>query len=904
MDEINVDVIVSNGTNVEVNSPSTSVNAFVNLPPPLQSTTDSPSIDYNAHVILPGPQGPPGIQGPVGPQGPQGNISGINDLNAQLIYLSGQDGVNIYTDNYNTIFISGNSGYFQSLINTTNNNLNITGNTLAADLLTTGITLQTNINTVASNLITTGNTLSTNLVSTGNFLSKKIDDLSGVSVLTYGNQLILGNKTFNGNTIINNLTITGTETIVNTSVLNVANPYLLLNISGGASDGGIFFVTGSGLTGINDAGPIIGFDHSNKFKFGISTRNSDLSPLPDIASVQDIIAYSGVADNKFATIINLNSTGNDLQTQINTLSNKVIYTTGNQIKSGRLAIGDTILNATNPYTLSLQSNNQDTFLEILNSGGAGKGAFFGMNEDRLELYNYQGGDILFLTSENVSEGIERLYIKNNGNIGIGTNIPSEKLEVAGNIKANNLVYNTGNQTISGDTTFIDKINIKAIDGSSVGYIEGTSFANSHQTLKIQTAGQDENYIEINSAQNSINLGEDLFNITNNNGTLNFNSTNDENIAINGTRSLSADNISASFKEVLVNNRIDIKASDGELVGFISGESNSGSTQTLIINGFGGTDEQNVRIQSAGNSIQFGEANFTITNNNGVLNFNGGDDIYINNTRNLVGSNISASFKEVSANNLVYNTSNQNISGIKNFYSRPTLSGIGVSLIGEVSDNLVYTTGNQTISGIKTFATGVLISGNLQVFNTGIFNGLNLNNIDALSLSGVDINIASGNVNLTNRPTVNGTGVLLSGQNSFTVYMQVTNSNPVNDNISYFNNLPGGPSTLRSSKIFQIGETCIARKASWNQYLDTFTGIPNQNATGYFINVSTNRTGIISTVINATTAGISGFSYFGQIIPNIAVGETDYVVCGLKWGNYTPGFRPSGWRAGVNIYCYN
>ena len=172
------------------------------------------------------------------------------------------------------------------------------------------------------------------------------------------------------------------------------------------------------------------------------------------------------------------------------------------------------------------------------------------------------------------------------------------------------------------------------------------------------------------------------------------------------------------------------------------------------------------------------------------------------------------------------------------------------------------------------------------------------------MSGVDINIASGNVNLTNRPTVNGTGVLLSGQNSFTVYMQVTNSNPVNDNISYFNNLPGGPSTLRSSKIFQIGETCIARKASWNQYLDTFTGIPNQNATGYFINVSTNRTGIISTVINATTAGISGFSYFGQIIPNIAVGETDYVVCGLKWGNYTPGFRPSGWRAGVNIYCYN
>jgi|Laugrespbdmm15sd_2_1035082.scaffolds.fasta_scaffold87517_1 hypothetical protein len=130
MEEINVEVIVSNGTNVEVSSPSTSVNAIVNLPAPLESTTDSPSIDYHSHVILPGPQGPQGAQGLVGPQGAQGNISEINNLNAQLIYLTGQDGVNIVTNNYNTIFISGNSGYFQSLVSATNNNLNITGSVL------------------------------------------------------------------------------------------------------------------------------------------------------------------------------------------------------------------------------------------------------------------------------------------------------------------------------------------------------------------------------------------------------------------------------------------------------------------------------------------------------------------------------------------------------------------------------------------------------------------------------------------------------------------------------------------------------------------------------------------------------------------------------------------------------
>ena len=52
-------------------------------------------------------------------------------------------------------------------------------------------------------------------------------------------------------------------------------------------------------------------------------------------------------------------------------------------------------------------------------------------------------------------------------------------------------------------------------------------------------------------------------------------------------------------------------------------------------------------------------------------------------------------------------------------------------------------GNQTISGVKTFLDNINFSG------TGIFNSLDLNNIDILSLSGVDITITSGAVTLTN-----------------------------------------------------------------------------------------------------------------------------------------------------------
>ena len=158
--------------------------------------------------------------------------------------------------------------------------------------------------------------------------------------------------------------------------------------------------------------------------------------------------------------------------------------------------------------------------------------------------------------------------------------------------------------------------------------------------------------------------------------------------------------------------------------------------------------------------------------------------------------------EVIAPNLVYNTGDQNVSGVKNFGSRPTVNGTGVLLIGEASaitlpSTIVYTTGNQIISGNKTFVNNVAISG------TGIFSSVKVSNIDKLLLSGIDVVISgnssvnvynqiyisgnpvltgviptsqtisnvvyttgdqniSGAKNFYTRPTVNGTGVLLSG----------------------------------------------------------------------------------------------------------------------------------------------
>jgi len=82
-------------------------------------------------------------------------------------------------------------------------------------------------------------------------------------------------------------------------------------------------------------------------------------------------------------------------------------------------------------------------------------------------------------------------------------------------------------------------------------------------------------------------------------------------------------------------------------------------------------------------------------------------------------------------------------------------------------NLVYNTGDQTISGIKTFANNIAVSG------TGIFNSLDLSSVDTISLSGVDITITNGVVISTNPITapnlVYNTGnQTISGVKTFSV----------------------------------------------------------------------------------------------------------------------------------------
>lgn len=94
-----------------------------------------------------------------------------------------------------------------------------------------------------------------------------------------------------------------------------------------------------------------------------------------------------------------------------------VHTTGNETIAGvktftsSMKVGGSLSSV---YTLSVQGNTDQTWLEILNNGGANQGVFFGILNNNFELWNYQGGNIVFYTSPAPSSGAKRFTISNAG----------------------------------------------------------------------------------------------------------------------------------------------------------------------------------------------------------------------------------------------------------------------------------------------------------------------------------------------------------------------------------------------------------------------------------------------------------------------------------------------------------
>ena len=392
---------------------------------------------------------------------PSGFITGVNLTN--VVFITGNQTIS-GTKNFTTrptvnstgIVLVSETGQFyprtnpSGYINELTNVVFTTGNQIINGQKTfhNSITTRSSINQIIFKTGESGNSIFINVPSITANRTYTIPDVgsSAAFVLTSGPQTITGTKTF-GDVYINRLFVTGTETIANTTVSNIQSPYLLLNLTGGAFDGGVFFVTGSGLTGINDSGAIIGFDHSDKFKFGISTRASDLSSLPTIGSVEEINALSG---NLQSQIVNLNNPSGVTIGSDGSLNQFGAYAYQNIF--GNNAIGGNIFGNSANYNQFGEGANDNYFGN--NTIGAN---FFGNNSPYNDFgeyaENYFGN---YGTNTYYSGNVVGLLAFNTRPTVNGTGV---LLSGEGGSTIINTVYTTGDQSISGIKTFLTGVNI-------------------------------------------------------------------------------------------------------------------------------------------------------------------------------------------------------------------------------------------------------------------------------------------------------------------------------------------------------------------------------------------------------------------------------------------------------------
>ena len=263
----------------------------------------------------------------------------------------------------------------------------------------------------------------------------------------------------------------------------------------------------------------------------------------------------------------------------------------------------------------------------------------------------------------------------------------------------------------------------------------------------------------------------------------------------------------------------------------------------------------------------------------------GGYIYVSKTDELIDGNLyvdnfyatSGFFSgTLNASNLVYNTGDQTISGVKNFASRPTVNGTGVLLIGEAASlpiTIVYTTGDQAISGNKTFNNNVVISENLNV--TGSIRAKNIiaPEYENLLISGYssamvgsDINIipgialfsigkinltaagdqVQGNINLKGNVDINNYGDNFGGPSAvpsglgheFIIYKSGINLYNHNASFKSFEVNQTGVYTLNKTPIYSDGQIYISGNPVLTGVdLSSFATVANLASTGSALNIS-------------------------------------------------------------------
>jgi hypothetical protein len=451
-----------------------------------------------------------------------------------------------------------------------------------------------------------------------------------------------------------------------------------------------------------------------------------------------------------------------------------------------------------------------------------------------DLANYQftaeltGTNVVYTTGDQTISGVKSFTSRPTVN-GTGVLLSGEAAQLP-----NTIVYTTGDQTISGSKNFLSRPTFNstgllipsdleniAIQISGLVEISGdVVFATGDQTidgLKNFTTRPTVNGTGVLLSGESAQLPETIVYTTGNQ-------------TISGPKTVKSLRIGPP--ESSLNETIDISYYNNNFRSVSNTRMNSSIIYNILIKGSGSGLFNNSEFPD-GRSIVPGNDTFwgwifngqavdkgvlQLNNTDGYLNIFGPPENFKYFDISVVGSGYNEYFRLDSQ------------SGVMRLTRRPTVNGTGVLLSGEAAqlpNTIVYTTGDQTISGNKTFSA-----------QRYVFSGANVIFVD-------NTGIVSGSWEFNSRPTVNGTGVLLSGEAA---------QSQLPDTIVYTT----GNQTISGSKIFindRSWETGLL--PGFNNYFIPYSG-------GNFdgkpqVQVTVEVTGNNIYLFNIQNRSISGFN---------------------------------------------
>ena len=224
---------------------------------------------------------------------------------------------------------------------------------------------------------------------------------------------------------------------------------------------------------------VVGENHWDRSGTVLSPHNSGDSIV--INTINEETLNNGVQiDEMLIKDDTIKYSGSSMKIDVNNVTESELYVYNSSTAKANLRLEGTMLindsSFASPYALSLQSSTSSTWLEILNSGGANKGAFFGITNNDFEIWNYQAGKINFYTDTTPTNGISRFEITNDGICKVKSSLQTDAIRnytTNGNITINALSSVSNSQVIITNSDATYKANLIVDGGIQLGGVGNT-----------------------------------------------------------------------------------------------------------------------------------------------------------------------------------------------------------------------------------------------------------------------------------------------------------------------------------------------------------------------------------------------------------------------------------------------